>query len=137
MKSGWTSEVEPGGSTQKCFLPRDLLSKDFPQCRIISVGWKWLAGTPRWSQLANSLNSRLCDGELDEKAPIIFIAHGIGGVALKSAAQSVFSVTPLPPNAPPGALLPGVSAETTTRVPQLDRLDGFIFLGQATKRVFD
>lgn len=86
-----------------CFWPRDLLAKDFPQARIYTYGYdsritRFFRGTTSTSNIHDqgrglnravaSIRSK-CRGR-----PLIFIAHSLGGLVVKSVSPHPTSIDP-------------------------------------------
>ncbi|KAI0018108.1 hypothetical protein F4780DRAFT_540142 [Xylariomycetidae sp. FL0641] len=65
--------------------PRDLLPHDVPNARIIAWGWQDSGANDTLSDQAENLLVDISRVRTGTKRPIIFIAHGIGGVLVKEA----------------------------------------------------
>ncbi|KAF1988741.1 hypothetical protein K402DRAFT_19116 [Aulographum hederae CBS 113979] len=101
-------------SPRSVFWLRDLLPQEFPHCAIYSVGYgPQDAKFTRYGNFAQHFDQHLKSTPLDERAPTVFIAHGMGGNVLKRVLEEL-------------------EAECYTRTPQLDDLKRFIFLGVST-----
>lgn len=85
---------EAGNTSASCFWPAELLSRDFPNIRVLSYGYdsnishfcKGAVNQMTISQHARTLLSGLTDERRDcSDRPIIFVAHSLGGLLVKDA----------------------------------------------------
>lgn len=89
----WTYSNEK--KKAKCFWPRDLLNRDFPNARVLMYGYdsnltntlKKLHKPINQAGIWNHADSFLLELERERqdapKRPLIFLAHSLGGIILK------------------------------------------------------
>ena len=86
-----TVEDETSDEPSKIFWPLDLLPRTLPDCRIYTWGYSTdiLGGsTTTVFQHARNLLSNVADvriSSVDRQRPIVWVAHGLGGIVVKDA----------------------------------------------------
>jgi hypothetical protein len=89
-RSSWT--VSDAKTKEEVFWPRDLLCKTFPRARILSYGYEtdvnslcWLAERTLYHHASHLLNDLGESRESCSDRPLLFVAHSLGGLLVKSA----------------------------------------------------
>jgi hypothetical protein len=69
------------------FWPRDLLPQEFPDCAIYSIAYDYLTQDKAYLDINGqenhhvlALTLKLASTPVNERAPIVFIAHGLAGI---------------------------------------------------------
>jgi hypothetical protein len=97
----WTYSDEK--KKTKCFWPRDLLNRDFPNVRLLIYGYdsnltklhKPINQAGIWDHADNFLLELERERQDAPKRPIIFLAHSLGGIILKAVCPFPIQGRPL------------------------------------------
>lgn len=84
----WRTTWSQGTAEDSMFWLQDLLPHEFPNCAIYSVGhedqpFEFDGPAETRDFIYQEIKSHLNSTPLDERAPIVFVAHSLGGVSLK------------------------------------------------------
>ena len=77
--------ADPASIPNTLFWLQDLLPDEFPHCAIHSVGYSepWYDLLDELKGVYDRVAEHLRSTPFDERAPIVFVAHSLGGVLLK------------------------------------------------------